>query len=75
MVVEELSRASSEFAALWRLHEVRSKTQDGKHLRHPRVGDLHVTFSAFTVNDAPHQQLVVYQAEPGGFPAQAVRSS
>ncbi|GAA4972143.1 hypothetical protein GCM10025331_77340 [Actinoplanes utahensis] len=36
-VVGELSRASDEFARLWRLHEVRSKTQKGKHLRHPRA--------------------------------------
>jgi hypothetical protein len=25
---------------------------------------LHIQFAAFTVNGAPHQQLVVYQAEP-----------
>ncbi|MEU4559450.1 helix-turn-helix transcriptional regulator [Actinoplanes sp. NPDC023936] len=63
-VVEELSRASDDFARLWRLHEVKGKSQEGKHLRHPQVGDLHIAFSAFTVNGAPHQQLVVYQAEP-----------
>ncbi|GIF42300.1 helix-turn-helix transcriptional regulator [Actinoplanes xinjiangensis] len=62
-VVDELSRASDEFARLWQLHEVKSKTQEGKHLRHPYVGDLHIAFAAFTVNGAPHQQLVVYQAE------------
>lgn len=65
-VVTELSGASEEFAALWRLHEVKSKSQEGKHLRHPEVGDLHIRFAAFTVNGAPHQQLVVYQAEPAG---------
>lgn len=63
-VVDELSASSEEFAALWKLHEVKSKSQEGKHLRHPRVGDLHIRFAAFTVNGAPHQQLVVYQAEP-----------
>ncbi|MFB9508689.1 helix-turn-helix transcriptional regulator [Streptomyces aurantiacus] len=63
-VVAELSAASEEFAGIWRLHEVKSKTQEGKHLRHPQVGDLHIEFAAFTVNGAPHQQLVVYQAEP-----------
>jgi transcriptional regulator with XRE-family HTH domain len=65
-VVDELSASSEEFAALWKLHEVKSKSQEGKHLRHPRVGDLHIRFAAFTVNGAPHQQLVVYQAEPAG---------
>ncbi|MEU5324462.1 helix-turn-helix transcriptional regulator [Streptomyces sp. NPDC021056] len=63
-VVEELSLLSEEFAEIWRMHEVKSKSQEGKHLRHPEVGDLHIKFAAFTVNGAPHQQLVVYQAEP-----------
>ncbi|MFJ9241586.1 helix-turn-helix transcriptional regulator [Streptomyces sp. NPDC101776] len=65
-VVEELSDESEEFAGIWRLHDVKSKSQEGKHLRHPHVGDLHIAFAAFTVNGAPHQQLVVYQAEPAG---------
>ncbi|MEU2616875.1 helix-turn-helix transcriptional regulator [Streptomyces sp. NPDC007157] len=63
-VVAELSDRSAEFAALWQLHDVKSKSQEGKHLKHPQVGDLHIKFAAFTVNGAPHQQLVVYQAEP-----------
>ncbi|AZK97879.1 MULTISPECIES: helix-turn-helix transcriptional regulator [Streptomyces] len=63
-VVTELSDRSEEFAAIWRLHDVKSKSQEGKHLKHPRVGHLHISFAAFTVNGAPHQQLVVYQAEP-----------
>jgi transcriptional regulator with XRE-family HTH domain len=63
-VVAELSAHSPEFAGLWARHDVKPKTQEGKHLRHPHVGDLHILFSTFTVNGAPHQQLVVYQAEP-----------
>ena len=70
-VVGELSAESEEFAGIWRLHDVKSKSQEGKHLRHPDVGDLHIAFAAFTVNGAPHQQLVVYQAEPAGPTAQA----
>ncbi|MER5755972.1 helix-turn-helix transcriptional regulator [Streptomyces sp. NPDC002088] len=63
-VVAELSDQSEEFAEIWQLHDVKSKSQEGKHLKHPQVGDLHIKFAAFTVNGAPHQQLVVYQAEP-----------
>ena len=63
-VVAELSAESEEFARLWQMHEVKSKSQEGKHLKHPSVGDLHIQFAAFTVNGAPHQQLIVYQAEP-----------
>ncbi|CAM5334109.1 hypothetical protein SCHAM137S_02200 [Streptomyces chartreusis] len=46
------------------MHEVKSKSQESKHLRHPQVGDLHIKFAAFTVNGAPHLQLVFYKAEP-----------
>ncbi|MEV6995461.1 helix-turn-helix transcriptional regulator [Streptomyces sp. NPDC093228] len=63
-VVAHLSAQSPEFAALWQRHDVKSKSQEGKHLKHAQVGDLHIKFAAFTVNGAPHQQLVVYQAEP-----------
>ena len=63
-VVAELSAHSPQFADLWARHDVKPKTQEGKHLRHPYVGDLHILFSTFSVNGAPHQQLVVYQAEP-----------
>ncbi|CAM3905246.1 helix-turn-helix transcriptional regulator [Kibdelosporangium persicum] len=70
-VVAELSAGSPEFAELWTRHEVKPKTQEGKHLRHPDVGDLHILFSTFTVNGAPHQQLVVYQAEPASPTAHA----
>jgi transcriptional regulator with XRE-family HTH domain len=63
-VVADLSARSPEFAELWSRHDVKPKTQEGKHLRHPYVGDLHIPVLTFTVNGAPHQQLVVYQAEP-----------
>ncbi|MDH6218089.1 helix-turn-helix transcriptional regulator [Streptomyces pseudovenezuelae] len=65
-VYAELPENSEEFAGIWQLHDVKSKSQEGKHLKHPEVGDLHIAFAAFTVNGAPHQQLVVYQAEPAG---------
>ncbi|WP_199444539.1 helix-turn-helix transcriptional regulator [Umezawaea beigongshangensis] len=70
-VVAELSAASPEFVELWARHDVKPKTQESKHLRHPHVGDLHILFSAFGVNGAPHQQLVVYQAEPASPTAEA----
>ncbi|GAA2446237.1 helix-turn-helix transcriptional regulator [Streptomyces glaucus] len=63
-VVDTLRAKSPEFAGLWARHEVRGKTQQAKHLAHPEVGALEIQFSAFTVGGAPHQQLVVYQAEP-----------
>ncbi|MFD8762053.1 helix-turn-helix transcriptional regulator [Streptomyces mirabilis] len=70
-VVAELSAQSEEFAGIWQMHEVKGKSQEGKHLKHPLVGDLHIKFAAFTANGAPHQQLVVYQAEPASPTADA----
>nr|WP_248844781.1 hypothetical protein [Streptomyces griseorubiginosus] len=70
-VVAELSRDTREFAGLWGVHEAKSKSREGKRLCHPEVGDLHIRFPALTVNGAPHQQLVVPQAEPASATAAA----
>ncbi|WP_030155773.1 helix-turn-helix transcriptional regulator [Streptomyces sp. NRRL S-244] len=71
-VVETLCAQSPEFAELWSRHEVKGKTRREKVLVHPEAGALELQFSAFTVNDAPHQQLVVYQAEPASATAAAL---
>lgn len=63
-VVRTLSVKSPEFTKMWARHHVKGKTRQTKNLKHAQVGDLQIQFSAFTVNEAPHQQLVVYQAEP-----------
>lgn len=70
-VVDSLCAKSPEFAELWARHEVRGKTQQTKNLAHPDVGVLEIQFAAFTVNGAPHQQLVGYQAEPASAAAAA----
>ncbi|WP_141208862.1 helix-turn-helix transcriptional regulator [Streptomyces griseorubiginosus] len=70
-VVDTLCAKSPEFAELWARHEVKHKTQQAKNLAHPDVGDLQIQFSTFTVSGAPHQQLVVYQAEPASATAAA----
>ncbi|MFF7203060.1 helix-turn-helix transcriptional regulator [Streptomyces sp. NPDC008141] len=70
-VVRTLSTKSPEFVDLWARHDVKAKTRQTKTLRHSQVGDLEIQFSAFTVNGAAHQQLVVYQAEPASRTAAA----
>ncbi|GAA5039651.1 transcriptional regulator with XRE-family HTH domain [Thermocatellispora tengchongensis] len=71
-LVRTLTEHSADFARLWNTHTVRGKTQDAKHLLHPDVGPLTLTYQAFDVRHSPGQQLVIYQAEPGSPSAQAL---
>ncbi|MFI9649344.1 helix-turn-helix domain-containing protein [Streptomyces sp. NPDC052040] len=64
-LVRSLGEGSADFARLWKTPVVRGKTRDAKCLLHPDVGPLTLTYHAFDVCDAPGQQLIVYQAEPG----------
>ncbi|MEO3875890.1 helix-turn-helix transcriptional regulator [Nonomuraea sp. B12E4] len=64
-VVAELSLRSETFRRLWARHDVRQKTHEIKRFRHRLVGELTLRYESLTVNSAPGQQLVVYQAAPG----------
>ncbi|GGY67103.1 transcriptional regulator [Streptomyces geysiriensis] len=71
-LVRTLTERSPDFTRLWNAHTVRGKTRDAKHLLHPEVGPLSLTYQAFDVRDAPGQQLVIYHAEPGSPSAQSL---
>ncbi|AXB48224.1 helix-turn-helix transcriptional regulator [Amycolatopsis albispora] len=71
-LVAELSEGSAHFRALWETHEVRGKTREPKHLVHPDVGPLTLTYQAFDVRSAPGQQLIIYHAEPATPSAEAL---
>ncbi len=64
-LVEELSAHSEEFRRLWARHDVGAKTRERKRFHHPDVGDLDLSYESFTVNSAPGQQLLIFQADPG----------
>ncbi|MGN9841671.1 helix-turn-helix transcriptional regulator [Nonomuraea sp. H19] len=64
-VVGELSLKSADFRRLWARHDIRQKTRETKRFHHPVVGELTLDYESLTINSAPGQQLVVYQAEPG----------
>lgn len=71
-LIRTLTTRSPDFARLWTTHDVLSKTQDTKHLHHPAVGPLTVTYQSFDVRAAPGQQLIVYQPAPGTPTAEAL---
>ncbi|MEU7428310.1 helix-turn-helix transcriptional regulator [Streptomyces sp. NPDC040750] len=71
-VVGELSVRSPAFTGLWARYEVRPRTHEDKHFRHPGVGEIRLHFEALAVTSAPGQHLSVYSAEPGSASADAL---
>ncbi|MBZ9821269.1 helix-turn-helix transcriptional regulator [Mesorhizobium sp. CA4] len=60
-LVEELSRTSPEFAALWRDNDVVAAHGEGvKRLRHPEIGLIELEFSVFAVDGRPELGMIVY---------------
>ena len=59
-LVEELSRTSPEFDALWRDNDVAVQGDGLKRLHHPELGLLELEFSAFAVDGRPELSMVVY---------------
>lgn len=71
--VDELSRLSPEFDAMWRDNDVRSYGEGSKHLRHAVAGLLAMEYSAFAVDGRPDLAMVIYSpATPED--AQRIRS-
>ena len=59
-LVEELSRMSAEFDALWRDNEIVAHGDGLKRLHHPEAGLLELEFSTFAVDGRPELGMVVY---------------
>lgn len=60
-LVEELSRRSPEFAAMWRENTVPGPHREMvKHIRHPVLGSIAFEFSAFAVDGRTDLSLLVY---------------
>ena len=59
-LVDELSRVSPEFAAMWRDNDVRSYGEGVKRMRHPIAGPIAFEYSAFGVDGRPDLGMVVY---------------
>ena len=59
-LIDELSRPSPEFKAMWRHHDVSSASEAVKHIRHPVLGPLAFEMSAFLVDGRPDLTLLIY---------------
>ncbi len=75
-LVGELSTRSEDFRTRWAAHDVRLHRTGVKHLHHPVVGDLELTYEGMELPSDPGLMLFAYTAEPGiavGGRAQAAR--
>ena len=72
-LVDELSRASREFAAMWRDHDVRGFGEGVKRLRHPSLGEIALEYSGFAVDGRPDLAMLVYSPLTA-FDAERIRS-
>jgi transcriptional regulator with XRE-family HTH domain len=59
-LVDELSRASADFARYWRQNDVYAPGDGVKHLQHPDLGTFAMEYSAFAVDGRPDLGLLVY---------------
>ncbi|WP_234581831.1 helix-turn-helix transcriptional regulator [Micromonospora sp. MH99] len=60
-LVAELSEASPEVREWWPQYDIQFSHAGRKRLRHPRLGVITVSHSAFHVAERPEQTLVVYR--------------
>lgn len=59
-LVEELSRHSPEFKAMWDDSDVAAHGAGTKHLRHPEAGTLALEYSTFAVDARPDLSLLIF---------------
>jgi len=65
-LVEELSRASPEFRALWRDNDIAAPGEGLRRLRHAELVMLELEFSAFAVDGRPELGMVIYNPASKG---------
>ncbi|AXB47801.1 helix-turn-helix transcriptional regulator [Amycolatopsis albispora] len=64
-LIDELRRASPEFAGLWAAHPVRGCAHHTRVYRHATAGPLTLTDELLPLPDSDGQRLVLFYAEPG----------
>jgi transcriptional regulator with XRE-family HTH domain len=69
----QLAMNCDEFASLWARHPVRTCTSEVKHLRHPLVGTMELSFENLVIPGTSGQHMIAYTAEPGSPSEAALR--
>jgi len=64
-LVGELSTRSETFRARWAAHDVRQHHLGTKHLHHPVVGELHLSYELMELPADAGLSIVTFTAEPG----------
>jgi transcriptional regulator with XRE-family HTH domain len=64
-LVGELSTRSDEFRVRWGAHDVQLHRTGLKHIRHPVVGELHLSYEVMQLPADPGLTLVAFSAEAG----------
>ncbi|WP_061299220.1 helix-turn-helix domain-containing protein [Herbidospora cretacea] len=71
-LVAELTDRSADFRRIWALHEVQTRGNEVKDLRHPRMGDLTLSWEVLSVSGTG-QKFISMAAEPGSRTEAALR--
>jgi transcriptional regulator with XRE-family HTH domain len=71
-LVGELSTQSEEFRTRWAAHNVHLHQTGAKHVHHPVVGDLSLTFEMLELRADAGLTLLTYTADPGSTSAEAL---
>lgn len=72
-LVGELSTRSEDFRMRWAAHNVQLHRTGTKHIHHPVVGDLHLTYEVMELPADPGLAIVVFSAEAGSTADDALR--
>jgi transcriptional regulator with XRE-family HTH domain len=72
-LVGELSTQSEDFRTHWAAHNVRIHRTAVKHLHHPAVGDLILSFESLDLAADPGLTISTYTAEPGSRSEEALK--
>jgi transcriptional regulator with XRE-family HTH domain len=72
-LVGELSTRSDDFRTRWAAHDVQLHRTGTKHIHHPVVGDLHLSYEVMELPADPGLSLVAFSAEANSSTADALR--